>query len=90
MLKGRKQCIQARKDKVRMVVGEDVRVEKNPDFWGKAVVGPFSGKIVHPKSLRIWLEENWLHVIHFYLDFNVLAVIFSMNYGSCIFFKFFV
>jgi hypothetical protein len=42
----KKHCIRSKRDKVRMVVGKDVKVEEISGILGRVVVGHFSGKMV--------------------------------------------
>lgn len=49
----KKRCIRLKTDKVRMLVGKDVKIEEIPRYMERAVVDSiFSSKFLRPKTLR--------------------------------------
>jgi hypothetical protein len=69
----KKKGIKVKKGKVRMVVGQGCKYFRNIRGSRKSLVGCFNGKVVHLKTLKGWLKENWAEFWGYYLPFHVLA-----------------
>jgi hypothetical protein len=54
-----KKCIRCRKDKVKLVLGLDVGMDRVEGLMNHALVGRFIGKLVKGDSLKLWLEASW-------------------------------
>jgi hypothetical protein len=53
-------CWKVRKERWKMVVGDDVEIGAIPNLLGRTTVGWFYGKIISPLALKSWLDENWV------------------------------
>jgi hypothetical protein len=51
--KYRRKCIRIKKEKKKMVLGKDIRLEEVTTLMEKALIGHFVGKIVKSGSLRL-------------------------------------
>jgi hypothetical protein len=55
----KQKCIIARKDKVRLVLGEDMSMEKIIALMEKSLIERFMGIEVSEGSLHLWMEKVW-------------------------------
>jgi hypothetical protein len=54
-----KKCIRPRKERVKMVLGLDVGMDKVEKLCKLALVGIFVGNMVKGEALRQWMDEGW-------------------------------
>jgi hypothetical protein len=54
-----KKCIRCKKDRVKMVLGLDVEMDKVEGLMSQPLVGRFTRKLVKGESLRLWLDAGW-------------------------------
>jgi hypothetical protein len=78
--KKKPRCFRAHKNKLRMVLGKDVAIQNLLNILVKEMIGNFYGKMVHPKSLKHWLDETWTSIW--------LPSSFSLSYAGWICFLF--
>jgi hypothetical protein len=55
----------ARKEKRRMVVGDDVEIGDIANLMGRTTVGNFCGKSVTLDALKYWLVDNWQSLLRY-------------------------
>ena len=66
-------CIRVKPDKVKLVLGLDVGLEKVEGLMKLALVGRFMGKEVKGDSLKQWMDANWRLTLGYIPIFHLLV-----------------
>jgi hypothetical protein len=59
----KKWCITIKLERIKMVVGHDVRMEDVYGLFMRAFASWFMGKFIKYNSLRGWLEGTWVSIL---------------------------
>jgi len=59
--------------KEKIVVGDGISLDEIPELIGNTTVGCFCGKIIFPKLLRSWIDENWSDILGYRPSFHTLT-----------------